>query len=186
MANHCANLTSDRELGQYWERIFCQMAALLGKVFTPMQLGRADSILAFQKNGNGWNRYTLPDVTVWTAPGEHHEIKHKDPTKFGSFGLEVYRFDALRWFAHETGQAVLYTIHNHALAGGRDVEENDLAHWITVDVRELDGQWSGTFPGFSWVNGQRKKVDIHYWDQDLWQPLAKYWKVEYAPNPQSI
>lgn len=171
---HCKNNVADREIGAFWERQFCLLSADVGKSFTPMQIGRDNSAMAFSKNGR-WNKYTLPDVTVWTAPGEHHEIKHKNPTKNGMFGLEVYRFNALFWFARETQQDVMYTIHNHALAGGREIKENKIEHWITANILALNDNWVYTTNGNSWVNGQRKETQIHYWPISLWQPLVAYW-----------
>lgn len=176
---HCQNLQSDRDIGAYWERQFCLQAARFNKSFTPMQLGRKDSIVAHSYESNGWKSYTLPDITIWTAPGEHHEIKHKAPFnawRYGdSFGLEVYRFEALLWFAQETGQDVMYTIHDHSKTAGRDATVNKIEHWITASVLTLNRRWHTKRPGQSWVNGQKKEVDIYYWSIDWWQPLLKYW-----------
>lgn len=175
--NHCQNLGGDRNLGKYWEHQLCTMAGDYGKSFTPMQLDRASSIVAHTKVKN----YTLPDVIIWTAPGEHHEIKHKNPfddwTNGPSYGLEVYRFDALLWFAKETGQNVMYTIHNHDKAGGRDAKENNIEHWETANVLRLNNKWHTCRTGFSWVNGQKKEVDIYYWSVSLWTPLSTFWNL---------
>lgn len=173
---HCDDNAKDRRVGAYWERQFCKMAAVRGRSFSPLQLNHSGAAAAYQRTGAKWNKYTLPDVTVWTYPGEHHEIKHKDPTKWGTFGLEVYRYEALKWFATETRQDVMYTIHNHALAGGRDVRQNNIAHWQTVNVLELDGRWTCRRPGYSWVSGEKELVDIYYWSTTLWTPLAEYWQ----------
>lgn len=181
LGNHCKDNAADRILGQDWERNFCVMAGDYGKSFTPMQLKRDTSVVAHIKNGNGWKNYTLPDVTIWTAPGEHHEIKHKNPfddwTNGPSYGLEVYRFNALLWFAKETGQNVMYTIHNHNKAGGRDVKENNIEHWETANVLYLNNKWHTCRAGSSWVNGQRKEVDIYYWAITLWTPLSVFWRL---------
>ncbi len=175
MSVQCKNLTADRELGKYWERQFCKMAGDFGFMFTPMQIGHEGAIEAFKKDGAKWNPFLLPDVTIWTAPGQHHEIKHKNPTKDGLFGLEDYRFRSLVSFARETGQDVMYTIHNHDLAGGRDSKVNNMAHWLTVNVLSLVGKWKRTDNGSSWVNGAERQVVRRYWDPSLWTPLAKYW-----------
>jgi hypothetical protein len=131
-------------------------------------------------SGAQWSHYTLPDITVWTYPGEHHEIKHKEPTRRGQFGLEVYRYEALIWFAKETKQDVLYTIHNHALSGGRNARENSIEHWLTVNIVALDGRWAWHGPGWSWVNGKKKSVALYYWPAGLWTPLVSYWGVSGA------
>lgn len=174
---HCTDNRADRALGMTWERHFCELAATHGLVFSPLQIGRADSACAFWKEGQKWHSLTLPDVTIWTAPGQHHEIKHKAPTRDGCFGLEVYRFMALLSFARTTGQAVHYTIHNHALAGGRDSNVNNLDDWMTAEVRSLNGHWSRQQAnGTSWIGGARHEgVSIYYWPSALWQPLGMLW-----------
>lgn len=179
--NHCQDLKGDRQLGGYWERQFCIMAANHDKTFTPMQLGRQESIVAHRKNGQQWNSYTLPDVTVWTSPGEHHEIKHKDPfddwDNGPSYGLEVYRFNALLWFAEETGQQVMYTIHDHKKAGGRDIKNNNIEHWVTANIKHLNNQWHTCRETKSYVNGETKIVPTYYWSIELWLPLGIFWKL---------
>ncbi len=178
---HCEDLSADRDIGQYWERQFCIMAARRGFLFTPMQIGRPDSALAYSYGTARWQSLTLPDVTIWTFPGQHHEIKHKNPTRTGCFGLEQYRFDALKRFAAVTQQSVLYTIHNHDLAGGRDAKDNNIEHWITADICALDGTWLEERRLPSWVNGVKKDVFQYFWPAGLWIPLADYWGVEVYP-----
>lgn len=177
---HCADNSADRALGEYWEREFCKMAAGRGLSFTPMQIGRTASAQAYLQVSTKWRHYTLPDITVWTYPGQHHEIKHKDPTARNTYGLEVYRFNALLWFAGETKQAVLYTIHNHALSGGRDSKTNRIEHWFTANIRELDGIWSSRSHVFSYINGEKHRVPIYYWPTCLWTPLQEYWHISEA------
>jgi len=173
----CSDNGGDRELGAYWERQFCILAAERGFVFSPLQIDKVGSALAYWKEGADWKHFTLPDVTIWTCPGQHHEIKHKAPTKMGGVGLEAYRFHALLNFAKVTGQAVLYTIHNHALSGGRDSQENLIEHWLTADVIALDSHWDFVSnKGISWINGEKTEgVVIYYWPVSLWQPLGSYW-----------
>lgn len=178
MAEHCADNKADRKVGAYWEREFALMAGQFGKMFSFLQIGRVDSAVFHFKVNGVWRTHTLPDIVIWSSPGEHHEIKHKEPTQGGRFGLEVYRFQALMEFAEATSQCVMYTIHNHALAGGRDVTANDIAHWVTANVVHLDKRWHGPFKGNSWINGKKEETQIYYWDQDLWQPLHSFWVPE--------
>lgn len=179
---HANNLTNDRALGAYWEERFCELAARHGRSYTANQIGRQYSAIA---KDSKFNAYTLPDITVWTAPGEHHEIKHKDPfpdhQNGPSYGLEVYRFNALIWFANETKQSVMYTIHDHKLSGGRDESENRLEHWITTNVLALNNSWHTCRKGFSYVNGTKKEVDIYYWSINRWRPLEDYWNKIATP-----
>ena len=149
------------------------MAGRYGFMFMANQVGRQGATIATKHS----KVYTMPDVILWTCPGQHHEIKHKSPTRTGLYGLECYRFRALVDFANETQQAVFYTIHDHEKAGGRDIKINRLSDWVSADVRALDGQWSIHDPnGTSWVNGQRKEnVSIYYWPVCLWIPLSRLW-----------
>lgn len=151
------------------------MAAQYGYMFTPLQIGRNKSVSAYY-GGTKWNRLTLPDITIWSYPGQHHEIKHKSPTRYNQFGLEEYRLKSLVKFARATCQDVMYTIHNHAMSGGRDTVENQIQHWLTANVLELIMHIDGKYPGFSWVDGKRKEVLIFYWNISRFYPLLEYWK----------
>lgn len=180
MVEHCSDLTGDRALGARWEREFCKLAALHGKMFTAHQIGRYRSAVAYSySKGNGYHPLTLPDITLWTAPGEHHEIKHKNPTKSDCFGLEDYRLRALKWFSDETSQTVFYTIHNWDLAGERNGALNRIDDWVTITVGELsqatlDGRaQKARYP--SWVAGNKKVVDGWFWPTALWRPLVSIW-----------
>lgn len=174
--DHCANLTADRRLGEEWEEKFCRVAARFGKSFTAHQIGRTASAQAVNWSNGQYNGYTLPDITIWSAPGQHHEIKHKNPFVLDEhgpcYGLEVYRFNALLWFANETGQSVYYTIHNHDLSGGRNGKINKPEHWFTAGIHELKGQHVLRIRTASWLNGQKKRVPTYYWPTNLWHPLA--------------
>lgn len=175
---HCSDNIADRKLGEYWERRFCEIAAEFGFVFSPLQIGRDIAAAAFWLEGKKWNQFTLPDITIWTAPGQHHEIKHKNPTRSGRFGLEAYRFHALLDFAKITKQAIMYTIHNHDLSGGRNSPDNHITHWFTANVKDLDDKFFVS-NNPSWVNG--KKVDnvtTYYWPVELWQPLTAFWALQ--------
>ena len=177
-SNHSNNVEQDRALGKQWERNFCLLAETYSKSFTLMQVGRTESVVAWKMNNNKRNSYTLPDIAIWTSPGEHHEIKHKNPTAHNSFGLEAYRFEALLWFSRETQQQVMYTIHNHDLSGGRNTLINRLEHWITINVEDLNNKWNWQSSGISYVNGEAKRVPIYYWPKNLWIPLKLFWDKE--------
>lgn len=182
--NHCRDIYADRKIGELWERQFCRLAAGFGKSFTPMQIGREQSAQSYIRDGRKWKSYILPDVTVWTYPGEHHEIKHKNPTQNQMFGLEVYRFNALLWFAAETSQDVLYTIHDWSLTS-RENTALDIAHWKTVTILDLDQRWIYTNDHHpSWINGKRVDgVLQHFWPIDLWSPLFDYWTPKTTQHP---
>lgn len=173
MAEHCKDNAKDRQTGAYWERQFCVMARDHGYMFTPMQIGRTSSAVAYK--GKGWNAFTLPDITIWTYPGQHHEIKHKNATRGGLYGLEEYRLNALLSFANETRQDVYYTIHDHDKAGGRNVRTNRIEDWVTANVRDIDQKWTISGRGLSYVNGQKHEVEIRYWPTSLWEPLQEVW-----------
>ncbi len=173
---HCVDNAADRKTGDYWERQFCTMAASMGKCFTPHQWHNTVAAVALQKVQGRWNKYTLPDITIWEAPGEHHEIKHKNPTYHGEYGLEVYRFEALLNFALVTRQRILYTIHDHDLAGGKEVKDNHLCHWRTAIICvDIGYHNADERPGYSWVKGEKKEVQILYWKTREFYELAALW-----------
>lgn len=153
------------------------MAGERGLMFSPLQIGRKGSAVALWYEDETERHLTLPDVTIWTCPGQHHEIKHKNPTAGGYFGLEQYRLEALLRFADSTGQSVLYTIHNHGLSGGTDSPVNNIAHWFTIDVKKLNGTWKYIDRnGTSWINSVKTHpVTICYWHNRLWRPLSELW-----------
>ena len=176
---HCEDNEADRDLGRYWEKQFCRMATVqFGQTVTPLQVNLAGAARAYSINDHSWNKYLLPDVVIWQLPGQLHEIKHKCPTaKHKTYGLEVYRFESLIGFMEETDQNIYYTIHDWKLAGGRAIKENHLDHWVTVHIRELMGKQRGPFWGASYVNGERKEVQIFYWDANLWYSLQQLWEA---------
>jgi hypothetical protein len=176
---HCGNLAGDRRLGEFWEKRFGQLALRYGKSVTAHQIGRQGSAMAWYFQDGERRTLILPDVTVWSFPGQHHEIKHKNPTKKGWFGLEKYRFDSMRFFQNETMQPVFYTIHNHDRSGGRDGMENHLDHWVSASVSILDGSWTHVEDGedhpsplnTSYCNGKKIHTTMYYWQSSLFIPL---------------
>jgi len=171
---HCNDLSRDRKLGEFWERRFCELATSFGLTITANQIGRNQSAQAFYKDDVGkYNNIILPDVVVWSFSGQHHEIKHKNPTRNGCFGLEEYRFSSLKRFNDITKQDVFYTIHNHDLCGGPDNKENNINHWLTASVSNLDGSWKyeRTYP--TWCNSKKVDTNIYFWDTSLFVPLSE-------------
>jgi hypothetical protein len=187
------DISADRRMGEYWERQFCKMAALRGRAFTPHQIGREQAARAAYLYGGKYHVAMLPDVTLWTRPGEHHEIKHKDPTKADEFGLERYRIDALLWFAEETGQSVHYTIHNYGLVDleARIAQKNYLTnnptHWVTAAICDLVSAEHRVNPkDRSIVNGRmRDGIEIWYWRTSLFVPLTSLWSALGNPGAGS-
>jgi len=181
-STHLQDNAADRALGEHWERQFCLLAAHASKAFTPQQIGREKAASWGKRVDDAWKLTLLPDVTVWTAPGEHHEINHKAPTRTGCYGLEVYRLDALVAFREETQQPVLYTIHDWCRTGAVDSREampNRLGDWLTIDVLTLDRMIEElelqTRAFDTWVNGQRAVRPGYYWPAKCWVPLETWW-----------
>lgn len=182
----CQNLQDDRDLGAYWEREFCKLAAKHGRSFTAHQIGRPKSAQSYFIQGGKYHHMTLPDITVWTRPGEHHEIKHKDATAWGAYGLERYRVDALLWFAEETGQSVYYTIHDYSLQNAptreaqKRMPQSVPDHWLTCSIVELADSIAGIDDreGASWVNGTKRIVPICYFNKRLFQQVSWLWLGE--------
>lgn len=181
MAEHCVDNERDRRVGEKWERRFCRWATVYGRSFTAHQIGRSASATWNRAGWAGSSTHPLPDVTVWTSPVEHHEIKHKAPFRLDGqdvFGLEVYRFQALLAFANETRAPVYYTIHNHALSGGPSADVDDFGHWFTADVRDLADHDPLTIECPTWRSGRRvDREPTHVWPVRLWSRLGRMWCV---------
>lgn len=176
MNRHCKRLSDDRTQGELWERKFCNMISRrYGFILTPHQQYCNGSAVYMSINDKQWEKKPLPDVTIWTCPPSHHEIKHKNPTTSGKYGLEVYRYESLRNFALENGFPVYYTIHNHDLSGGREITKNNIDHWETVDIRNLKGREILSSTN-SYVNGVAKIVEIYFWPKSLWFPLKNLYE----------
>lgn len=172
-------LREDRRLGDLWERNFCRLGAEYGRVLTPNQISsptHAASAWGAPIVNGIVSRYLLPDVVVWSAPGEHHEIKHKNPDRMGCYGLELYRLEALIKWAEVTRQRVYYTIHDWEAAGGKHVTSNCIDHWFTADISEIAGTTTRGGKAWSWRNGRLSLEEMRYWSvRRYFQPLSYLW-----------
>jgi hypothetical protein len=174
MGEQCANNSSDRSVGDRWERNFCKIAGSYGCLVSPMQIGRKKSVVSHYKEQDEWKGIIMPDIMIFTPDVEFHEIKHKNPSKKGYFGLEKYRFDSFMEFYKRTNKSVMYTIHNHDLNGGKHNEANKLEHWFTIPFSVLCEKEHIIELGASYFGGKPKEVEIMYWDANLWNPLEKW------------
>ena len=174
MSVHCINLQGDRSLGKLWEQNFCAIAEDFGYCYTPLQIGKNDSsAVAMMRRDDSQKTIILPDVVLWSHPTTFHEIKHKKPRKDDRIGLELYRFESLKELQSVTKQTVFYTIHNHALSGGRDGPENNIDHWFSCPLCDLDWTWSDVDPwGITYRSGRATESIILYWDMSLFLPLS--------------
>lgn len=192
---HLGDLRGDRAMGEDWENRFVELAVLHRSAwYTRNQKGNREAAHAEYLAGGVLKRCLLPDVVIWTMPGEHHEIKHKNPAPMRGrdrYGLEVYRFDALLTFAEQAPDPVMYTIHDWALAGGRDVTVNDIDHWRTANVLDLAAYNTkhkvtpDTWPrsGSYRNNGISRDEPMYYWLTRLWTPLEDFWR-QHQPTLQ--
>lgn len=174
---HCEDIQSARNLGGKWEQNLCELAARYSRSFTCHQYKKSEAANCWKRIDGQYHPYLLPDVTLWTAPGEHHEVKHKDPMYGGYYGIEQYRWEPLLWFARETKQSVHYTIHDWEMAGGRDVEANRIEDWVTANVLDLDQfKKPGSWP--SWRNGRTSDNEPGWkFHKGLFVPLETFWNT---------
>lgn len=184
MSEHCSNNDKDRKLGAEWEDKFCWWAAYYGKSFTQHQRnhnkGTEQGAAGWYQPGEcvfgEWIFRPLPDITIWTHPGQHHEVKHKAPTNDGRFGIEVYRLDSLLRFMADTSQSVYYTIHDYSRTDGKYDPSDRLCDWLTCDVNTLYTHRSEPLLSPSYYNGVVcQNVPTYYWKKDLWNPLDALW-----------
>lgn len=170
---HCCNVNADRKLGDLWEANFCRL------------LVPGTHVMRHQKDRNGSAVYgevhldgsvswkPSPDITVWHGFGveSHHEIKHKNATKGGFFGLEEYRVASLLNFKRNAGQAVYYTIHDHDCSGGRTGEHNDIKHWVAQTIESLAKDYDKKYPCDTWRNGRKVKEMVFFWHRSRFDQL---------------
>jgi len=178
----CLDNKKDRVEGDKWERRFCSMYARNheSKFLTANQIKKSGAAKAVYWNGHRYSSVLLPDVTVWSAPGEHYELKNKRPTKrrFGEnnsrcYGLEEYRYKALVDFAKETQQPVYYAIHDWEKAGGKE-KPCTLIDWVYANILYLFEPVHQE-KGASYYNGKEIKTNILYWPIEEFRPLAEIW-----------
>ncbi|MGH3494766.1 MAG: hypothetical protein ACRDQ1_16235 [Sciscionella sp.] len=182
MTGHAVDNKTDRDIGEQWEGHFCRLAAEYGKVLFPNQISRpGKSAAAFGKRRDGtWEKYTLPDVTIFSAPGEHHEIKHKNRTRDGAYGWEQYRLSAAVRWANTTGQRVYYTIHDWELAGASsssdEVMRNHIDDWVYADVEDLCLDRTYTRICKSYYNSGTREFPTDFWAAgEYFRPLKELW-----------
>lgn len=167
----CRDLKSDRRKGQFWQDQFVDMARSYGCVAEDKQKGKASSAVAVSSDGG----LILPDAQVSKlGVTVAVEVKHKDPTRHGQYGYEEYRLLDLVRYANATGMQVILAIHDHKLAGGRDVTHNRLRDWRWMDVTEMEKQHDYAAPGFTYFQGKPVVRRIRYWDALRFAPLADH------------
>lgn len=192
MSSHAVDNRGDRALGKLWEQHFCHLAKERGFTFLPHQLVRDNGAAsAFTGSEDGESKQILlPDITVWGNGTEHHEVKHKNPTKAHEYGLEQYRLERLVDFAARTNERVLYTIHDWGLAGassGRDEVENHIEHWRTVDILALNKLPHRVDKnGLTYLDGERTTACIWYWPTHYWVPLKHLWEFGAVVNTSYV
>lgn len=182
----CGDLSGDRSLGAAWENRFCDLLPF-GCTFIRHQEDRTTAARYTVIQVGGFpESHALPDVTVHWRNGEHshHEIKHKSATAYDSFSLEKYRFSGLCKFARATGQLVHYTIHDHGFVGDRMSDVNDVGHWLTASVLDLEKDYDGEGKSKTYCDSiVREGVPCWYWSRARFKALAEAFPiVAYPPK----
>jgi hypothetical protein len=170
---HCGNLTRDRRLGDIWESNFCGLLPD-GCSFIRHQKDRnAASVFGVVDPGGVIRLSPSADVSVWWGRGitTHHEIKHKNATRGGLFGLERYRINSLCEFMQRVGQDVHYTIHDHDCSGGPHGEVNDIKHWLTLSLQALLSDVDDKRKSASYRNSDRVMEMTYYWHRSRFNTL---------------
>lgn len=191
-SRHASDNRGDRTLGAVWERHFCDLAKERGFTYLPHQFVTsrgAASAWGLGQDGDE-KQVLLPDVTVWGAVTQHHEIKHKNPTPRNEYGLEQYRLERLVDFANRTNELVLYTIHDWQRAGatsGREAIENNINHWLTVDILALSKMRHRVNPNcVTYIDGQRDRAPVWFWPTHYWVELSDFWNSGRAINTRGM
>jgi len=168
----CRDISADRKIGSYWEGRLIDMAVNEYEcVAEPKQRGRIKSAVAMSPSGG----LILPDVQLSKGGATIvPEVKHKDPTRYGQYGYEEYRLDDLVEYAKATGLQVILAIHDHSLAGGKNVTQNRVRDWRWQDVLVLADRHDFSRPGLTWFAGKKVVRNLLYWDVSRFLPLTTH------------
>lgn len=164
----------DRQLGDSWELKFIAIAELFGWKckHTARLIGPT-----FEHNGR---RFIAPDVTIQKGSRRYAcEVKHKNPTQSGRYGLEVYRADGLADFEQhyrdKTGRVTsIYVIHDWTDNGTGESSANDIHHWKVQFISVLQNHIFGPYDGPTYYNGQLVEKPINYYSVGMFDPLLKF------------
>lgn len=169
---------NDRNIGEYWEDRFCELAKVYGWEAWPFQRMKGST---FEFNGK---RYVCPDVWLLRRSGKQFicEIKHKNAARNGCYGFELYRQESMLGleseYENKFGSVIaLYVVHNHDIAGGKYVRVNRERDWHAQALRILSNE---AMSGLSKTlyNGQVTKTEypILYYPITLFEPLVNFLK----------
>jgi hypothetical protein len=170
---HCGDLSRDRRLGDLWESNFCGLLPD-GCSFIRHQKDRnAGAVFGVVDPGGVIRWSPSPDASVWWGRGitSHHEIKHKNATRSGHFGLEEYRVNSLCEFMQRVGQDVHYTIHDHDCSGGPLSPENDIKHWVTLSLQALLADVDDKRQSPTYRSDRRVMEMTYYWHRSRFNTL---------------
>ena len=186
---HCGDINRDRRLGDFWEDKFCSLLPG-GCSFIRHQKDRnAGAVFGVVDPGGVVRWSPSPDVTAWWGRGitSHHEIKHKNATTNGQFGLEEYRVNSLSDFMQRVGQEVHYTIHDHDCCGGPNAILNDIKHWVTMSLEALIRCVDSKRNSPSYRNGQRVMEMTYYWHRSRFNTLEdEFDNLAYFANREAF
>lgn len=173
---HCQNHQADRTLGEYWEDELVRIARLFGWEAWAFSRKKG-STFTDEKN----QRYISPDVWMLRRGAVQYacEVKHKNPTAQGMYGLEVYRADGLvllgEKYQNEFGRVLpLYVIHDWTNNGNRDSKRNVLDDWVCESIFALQPYISGTHNGATYYHESVVTRPINYYEAARFQPLKKW------------
>jgi len=164
----------DREIGEYWEDCFCDMARRYGWEAWPFQ--RENGATFTDDSGN---RYICPDVWILRRGSEQYacEVKHKTQARNGAYGFEKYRVDSLLALEKSYDAPVLYVVHNWAKAGGKHVRENREEDWHAQLLQVCEANKTVSTSKTLYDGGVTgEPVIIHYYRNPfrIFKPLAYF------------
>jgi len=177
---------NDRQLGEFWEDRFCDIAHSYGWEAWPFQREKGATFV----DASG-RQYICADVWILRRGDKQYacEIKHKTQAQNGCYGFEKYRADSLlaleQFYSNQFGHTeVLYIVHNWAKAGGKYVEENRENDWHAQFLRICEYH-KKVSKSHTLYNGavSEEPVVIHYYPNPfkLFLPLRHFLKGALEP-----
>jgi len=162
LTRQCTNLSEDRLKGAKAEIEICDVLKNHGYDTIRLQYYSIDKAASIR---NGEELIVLGDVFVISPTNELFviEVKEKYPNKYGSYGLEEYRLNHYLSFERLTKIPVIYAI--------KDTQDNGKWYWNTF--KDLLLMQPKQFPGDSWVDGNKEKVNIVYFKKIWFKSLIE-------------
>jgi len=170
----CLDLRKDRLKGADAEERFCEIMRNNGFKATRLQpltkKGAAIKTVNGQKIVVGDVDVTLPNEEVFNA-----EVKSTYPNEYGAYGKEEYRVNHYINYEKLTGIPVVLVIEKTRDSKGAKEIPIEKRKWLWKSFRELLKKPYRTYPGPTYIKGEKKVAPIRYFDESWFNDMETDW-----------